>query len=137
MQRMAKKVLIVLCMLVVTTAQLLSHASAMQMDQTYPSPVQSTPSHAMHTKGTIGNVAQNCCEQSIAEKDAPCSEIQIGEHDCKEMTDCAQSQCTNPVGAGLPSYSFDTKKSVLGLAAINDLLLPQKSSSLYRPPISH
>jgi len=137
MQRMAKKVLIVLCMLVVTTAQFLSHASAMQMDHTYPSPVQSTPSHAMHTKHIISNIAQNCCEQSIAEKNAPCSKIQTSEHDCKEMTDCAQSQCTNPIGAGLPGYSFDTKKSVVGLTAINDLLLPQKSSSLYRPPISH
>ncbi len=119
-----------------TTAQLYNSAFAMQMDHGYPSPVQSTPSHAIHTKDIIDNIAQSCCEQAIAEANSHCSEFQNGDHACEEMADCTQSLCTNPVGAGGVSYSFDGKESVVDLIAIDDLLLSQKSNSLYRPPIS-
>jgi hypothetical protein len=137
---MAKKVILVLCMLVVTTTQLYSSAFGMQMETNSSSPAQASSSHAMHyfDNVEIDAVAENDHDQLIAENDTHCSAMQSNSvQSCDEMTDCAQLQCVSPVDGGLTNYLFDLKSLITARIAVDDLLLTQNRGSLYRPPITH
>ena len=140
MRAMAKKVILVLCMLVVTATQLYSSAFGMQMDTSSSSSAQTSSSHAMHSFGNveIDAVAENYYDQLIAENNTHCSTMQSsGDQSCDEMTDCAQLQCVSSIDGGLTNYLFDLKSLIAARIAVNDLLLTQNSGSLYRPPITH
>lgn len=97
MRRVAKKVLIVLCMLVVTTAQLYSSAFAMPMpmpldtgssstskthaSQAYASQThtsQAHASHVMHTNENVQTVEESCCELITTEKNNHCTTMSNG-----------------------------------------------------------
>ena len=137
MRAAARKVLLVLCMLVVTTAQLYSHAFAMPMDMNSSSPPQMHALHIMEfNEGTIA-AAESCCEQqTVAVKDKHCSSMEESSaHRCAEMSDCAQSHCVSPVGCGVSSYIFHLDTSITTHAYNNHILIDPNSGSLYRPPI--
>lgn len=136
---MAKKVILVLCMLVVTITQLYSSAFGMQMDTNSSSPIQASSSHTLHSfdNAEIDAVAENYYDQLIAENNTHCSTMQSsGVQSCDEMTDCAQLQCVSPVDGSLTNYLFDLKSLTSARIAVNGLLLTQNSGSLYRPPIT-
>ncbi|WP_372742363.1 hypothetical protein [Neptunomonas sp.] len=162
MKRVAKKVLIVLCMLVVTTAQLYSSAFAMPMDtgssstfkthasqahasQTHTSQAHASQphaSHVMHTNENVQTVDESCCELIATEKNNQCTSMTNGTtpekssgHHCDEMANCAQAHCVNPATASLSIYFFYMKAFSASHIAINYLLIDQHGSSLYRPPI--
>ena len=135
---MAKKALLMLCMLAVITAQLYSNAFAMPMGDGSPLSVHKNTSHEILATDylNLDAVAENYCDQLKAESSAHCFAMQASSNSCGDMTDCAQHQCVNPVDCRLSNYLFDVKASVTAQYAINELLLAKKSSPLYCPPIS-
>ena len=137
---MVKKVMLVLCMLVVTTSQLYSSAFGMQMDTSSSSPAHTSSSHTMHSFGNVeaDAVTERYYDQLLAESNTHCSTMQSSDfQNCDEMTDCAQLQCVSSFDGGLTNYLFDLKSLIIARISVNDPLLTQNNRSLYRPPITH
>ena len=132
----ARKVLLVLCMLAVTTAQLYSHAFAMPMDMN-SSPSSQTSLHIMNFSENVNIAEEGCCEEpTIVVIDEHCSSMEESSaHSCADMSDCAQSQCVSPVGCGVSNYIFHLDTSITTQTYNNHILIDPNSGSLYRPPI--
>lgn len=134
----ARKVLLVLCMLAVTTAQLYSHAFAMPMDMNSSSSPQINSPHIMNLNKGARVSAEDCCGQltPVAVSDEHCSVMEESSaHSCADMSDCAQSQCVSPVGCGVSNYIFHLDTSITTQTYNNHILIDPNSGSLYRPPI--
>ncbi|SIS65650.1 hypothetical protein SAMN05421760_10312 [Neptunomonas antarctica] len=138
---MAKKVILVLCMLVVTITQLYSSAFAIQIETKSPLPTQTSSSHVIHSFGNLEEeraVSDIHHVQLVVENHTSCSTMHSsGVHTCVEMTDCTQIQCVGPVDCGPLHYLFNVNSSSTAQIVVNDLLLTPSSGSLYRPPIAH
>ncbi len=138
MRVVARKVLLVLCMLVVTTAQLYSHAFAMPINMNSSSSAQMHSLHIMEINEGVSAAAESCGEQQTADalSDKHCSHMEKSSaHGCAEMSDCTQSQCVSPIDCGLSNYLFYLKTSVTTQVYNNHLLIDSNGASLYRPPI--
>ena len=135
----ARKVLLVLCMLAVTIAQLYSHAFAMPMDMNSSSSPQIHSLHIMDFSEGVTAAAEDCCEQlttAVTVSNEHCSSMEESSaHSCADMSDCAQSHCVSPVGCGVSNYIFHLGRSITTQAYNNHILIDPNAGSLYRPPI--
>ena len=136
MRALVNKAMLVLCMLAVVTGQLYSSALAMPMDTHYLSPSQV---HSFHVVDSNENTQKDeglCCEMMTTEQNHHCTTSQSSsDHNCDEMTDCAQSHCASSVGCGFSQYILDIEPIGSISFTVNNLFLSQSSVSLYRPPI--
>lgn len=137
MRMVARKVLLVLCMLAVTIAQLYSHAFAMPMDMSSSSSPQMYALHKMEFNEAAIVTAESCCEQqTVAVKDEHCSSVEeSSDYSCANMSDCAQSQCVSPVACCVSNYFFHLDTSITTQTYNNHILIDPNAGSLYRPPI--
>lgn len=153
MQAVAKRLLLVLCMLAVVTAQLYNAAFAMPMNLSQSVPEQTSVSHEMHhVNHALPELVENCCTQPQSHPRSQCSHSNshssffngsanldsgspVASHGCDKQGDCAQSHCMSSVGFTASHYIFFVNSSVTTMLATDQLLLSQNSGSLYRPPI--
>ncbi len=135
MQTVTKRILLVLCMLTVTTAQLYNAAFAMPTQQNNPVPLQAALSDSgHHFQHATANDVTSCCEQPDSQDSTHCDQP---DNSCDNHDICAQSNCVSSIGYAPAQYLFALDTPVIASLTVAKLLLPQQSGSLYRPPISH
>ncbi|MBQ0783077.1 MAG: hypothetical protein KBT66_02480 [Amphritea sp.] len=161
MQAVVKRIVLVLCMLAVVTAQLFNAAFAMQMNHNgsvsdqldFPHAahggvkapeLKHSPDHLSHSVDQSlqyiseylgSDTNSSCCDQVLTESMPHCTDMETNSGGCDDHAGCAQSHCVSSVGCGLSQYILDVDPLTSISSIVNTLLLSQSSVSLYRPPI--
>ena len=130
---MAKRLLWVICMLAVMTAQLYNAAFAMPMQHTTMS-AQTSDTVMNHAQYDEPDEMMNCCQPLANNSDSGCNSADLS---CDSQSHCAQSHCLSSIGVAANQYLFSLDTATTTVVAATQLMLPQNRGSLYRPPISH